>query len=801
MAKKITKEDKKKANYSKGVSDVNIGATCKEYMKIFGANTNLMRHLPSVYDGLKPGERRLLYGMYTNKLFPENPYRKSSVSVTSAMLLHPHGGTAIYDTMVKLAQPWSSIEPLVDGHGNFGDVSGEGAAAERYTESRLSKYAYKCFFEEFNDNIVDMKTSYLGDMMEPEFLPSKYPNVLINNTFGIGYGISTSIPTYNFKEVCELTIQLLEDPDYSDFVLIPDSPTGAYVVDEGQFQEITDTGKGKYRMRAVIDVNEDENSLTIRAVPFQVSLRDVMKDENNGAVKMLSELGCLKAISNDSEKTNMSYKIFLKKEIDPITIKHLLYTKTQLEKTFPVSFKVVEDYEDVDYNIKNLLLTWIDFRRETKRRIFNHKMLKSKERQHILEILLFILNKDNAEKTLAIIKKSENKKEIVSRLMKEYGITSLQADIIAEMKMSAFSKESYKKYVKEKEEIDETIKDLDKTIRSPKKIDKIIKKELEEGIKLFGKDRKSEVINIDNEVKIRDTNHIIVVTMNGFIKKLPDDIKNIGFVNQGDYPIEIIEINNTKELLIFDETGKISKIPVSKINSCPLNSEGEKISNYCTIGGKIVAIKTKPTEEDLEKIKEEIYFIMVTKDGIIKKTPASSYTNIKNELLGMIVRDDDKLVTVKLVVGDKDILLYTNKGFGNRFSSSEVRDTSRMSIGVKGIDLGKEEYVIGMDVMNDKDKYLFALTGRGNGKKCELSTFKTMTRNSKPLRIISLDDNDYVLTIRTVKGKETFKAYLKSSIEEINMDDVPTLPRLSKGKKLFGVKRGDVIIDIKENIK
>lgn len=777
----------------------NIGDLCTQYMKIFGANTNLMRHIPSLADGLKPGERRILYAMYKDlNSRPNGKYIKvSRITGETIGKYHPHGDAPVYETLVKLAQPWNNIQPLIDGQGNFGSPMGDNAAASRYIEARLSFYAYKCFFEDFDIKLVSTKPNYLGDDVEPEYLPARYPNVLINNTFGIGYGVSTGLPTYNLKEVLELTIKLLEDPDYDDVTLIPDSPTGAYIVDEGQFKEISETGKGKFKMRGQIDIDWEKNELIIRSLPLQVT-GDNIKQAIIALHKENKINGIISIDNHSNEKNGIRIHVRLKKEIDPVEVMHAIYTKTQMEKTFPVNFKLIDDYQDYDYNIRDLILDWLDFRRETKRIYFNHKLIEARERQHILEILIHILSGKNGERTLEVIRKAESRQEIVDYLMKEFGISSLQAKNIADMKLSAFSKDSVKKYKKEKEEIDEKVEKYEKIIKSNKKIDKIIKEELLEGIKLFGEDRRSKIISIDGEAKIRNTNHVVVFTMEGYVKKLPEDTTSIGHIKQGDYPIEISQVSNLTDLLIFDERGKISKLPVHVLRNSELNREGEKLSNYITINGKITSIIPKPTVEALEKIKQPVYFVMVTKNGIIKKTDAMSYVNIRNELLGLIVKEDDELKSVKVLVGDKDILVYTNKGFGVRFPSSEIRETNRMSMGVKAIELSEDEEVIGMDIVNEKDKYLFCLTNRGTGKKCTLDTFKTMSRASKPLRITSLEDNEEVILIRTVRGNEKFKVYLKNSIEEINIGDVIELPRLSKGRKLIPVPRGEVIIDIKE---
>lgn len=802
MSKKDKNKKKDIIDYSnEKIIQNNIGELCTDLMKIFGANTNLMRHVPSLVDGLKPGERRILFTMYKAKMFHTGKDVKVATIVGDTMKLHPHGDGPIYETLVKMAQPWNNILCPIDGHGNFGNLMGAPAAAGRYIEAKLSYFSYKCYFEEFDEKVVDMKWNYSNDILEPEFLPAKYPVALINNAFGIGYGISCGIPTYNFNEVIELTKKLIEDPFYEDITLYPDATTSAMIIDDGCFKTISETGKGKFRMRGEMVIDEERNSITIKSIPFKTLLSDIKKD----ILDLFKEkkLQGLKAINDKSGNRSggigrIELEFVLKKEVDPVAIMHAIYKKTSMEKTFPINFKLIDEYEENDYNIRTVLLEWIQFRRDIKRKIYNQKLSKAKERQHILETLLFILNKDNAENTIRIIKDSENKKQIVERLMTEYNISSLQADAISEMRLSAFSKDARKKYKDEKEEVDKKVEKYEKIVKSTKKIDSIIVEELEEGMKLFGEPRRSKIINVDGEVKINDSNHLIVFTMNGFVKKLSDQCKSVGFINSDDYPIEIIEARNTSELLLFDETGKISKIAVHRLQNCELTSEGEKLNKFCNVNGSIVSIIPKPTEEILNNLKVPIYFLMITAEGIIKKTIANDYTNIKNELLGIIIKDGDKLKSVKLLAGDKDLVLYTNKGFGARLSSSEIKITSRLTKGLKEIDISDSEEVIGMDILNEKDKYLFILTNKGTGKKCDLKAFPVLDRKSKPLRLVTLDDDESVMMVKTVKGNEKFKAYLKNSIEEISLENVLELPRLSKGKKLIPVRKGEVIIDIKE---
>jgi len=590
----------------------------------------------------------------------------------------------------------------------------------------------------------------------------------------------------------------MENPDIDVVMLYPDSSSGSYIIDEGQFEEICRTGKGRFKMRGVIEIDEDNNILNIKSTPLMTSWENLKKPIfellNNGKTNMMKDFKDL------CEFNTMHYQIFLKKEVDPYSVVNLIYSKTNMEKTFNVNFKLIEDWADNDYNIKSVLQTWIDFRRETKRCIFNIQLMSSKERQHILEILLFILNKDNAEKTMGIIKKSENKKEIISKLMTEYNITSLQAETIADMRLSAFSKEAYKKYIKEKEDIDALVEKLNKIVRSAKKIDKIIIDELKEGIELFGEERRSKIITIDNEVKVKDTNHLIVITKNGFIKKLPDTVKDIGFIGKDDIPIEIIRCKNTNDLLLFEEGGKINKLPVYNIQGSVLNSEGHSLKEYCNnLTGEIVAVKVKPTDEIIESIKEPVYFLMVTKNGLIKKTLASAYSNIRNELLGIIIKDDDKLVSVKTLLGDSEILVYNNSGFGIRFNSEEIRETGRMSVGVSSMNLSYDEEIIGLDIINPKDKYLLVITNKGIIKKSPIDTFVSKKRANDPMRIITLSDDDKLFTIHTIKGNEKFKLYLKNTVEKIDVEEIPELPRLSKGKRMIATGKTGVPIKLLEN--
>lgn len=789
--------------FNQNIEQANIGDACRGYMQIFGANINLMRYIPSISDGLKPGERRILYTLYKDLGSTPTKKKKKVATVAGQVLnYHPHGDAPVMQSIVTMGQPWSNFNPLIEGEGNYGSPKGEPAAHGRYIEARLSQYAWKCFFEQYSDNLVNMKPTYGGDSFEPEYLPAVYPNSLLNTTFGIGYGASCGLPSYNMNEVIDLTEELMDDPDYKNVTLIPDSPTGAFIVDEGQFTQISETGSGKFKMRGEIVVDEENSSLIIKSIPMQTNLNSIVADIfdmiNTGVIQGFVKRNDNCYIARETNKYVIDFTLIFKAEVDLYVIRELIYKRTAMEKTFPVNFKLIDDYQEFDYNIRSLILHWLDFRRETLRRKFNYKLVNAKEEQHVLETTLMVVTGKNAEETLKVVRKAKTRKEVSQFLMDTFKISSLQADRLSRMSFIDFNEESIEKLKTRKLKVDEDVEKYNKLIRSPKKIDKIIKEELREGVKLFGEPRRSKIIKLDGTEKIRNTNHIVVLTMNGFVKKLPADTQSIGFINQGDYPTEIIPIKNTEDLMIFDETGKISKLQINQLPNSSLDGEGEKLSKFCTINGSIRAVTAKPSVEALKVIKEPVYFLMITRNGIIKKTAASRYTNIKNELLAMDVKEGDSFQSVKLMMGHKDILVYTSNGFGVRFNSSEVKETNRMSIGVKAINMADGDSVIGMDIVNEADKSIFVLTSKGTGKKCTLENFSTMDRAAKPLRITSLEDKEDLVLVRTVKGTEKFRVYLNTGMDEIDIKDVVELPRLSKGRKLIGVPKGSRIIDIRE---
>ena len=804
MGKNKNKEVKYDCN--KNIINKNISDECTESTNIYAANKNRMRHIPLVNDGLLPGERRAIYAMMFEKdLRYDKPYKKLPSSVGAAIEYHPHGDGNIVDTICKLGQYWKNVQPLVDIPGNNGSEKGDKHAASRYLEAKLTKYAHKCYFEDFYPDIVDMKPAYNGINMEPEYLPAKYPHILFKPSYAMGYGLLSSIPSYNFTEVCEFVMNLIDDPSY-DRILYPDLPNGCEIIDDGQFDEIRKTGKGKFRMKAKVTVNEEESTIRIESMPLMTNINQLIKSEDihgkkdSKLIKLVKdgELVGYDDIKDRSTKNSAAIEIEFKKGTDLYANLNVLYRKGLIIKSIPVLITAINDeYETQDYTIRELLLEWLNFRRDTKRREINKGIVRKKERMHILSTLIFILQGKNGEKTLSIIKKAETTEEIQQGLMKEFKITSLQAKSIAGMRMSAFSKSSFKSYKEEYDELEKEVEKLLKISKSSNKIDKVIKKELEEGIRLFGSDRKSQIVDFNNKRVIQDTDHVLVFTHYNKIKKLSANVNSIGEFEQGDRPIEVLKINNMGSVMVFDQMGKFNKINVADFVSTDVSNKGTNLSDMIEVHGKVIKVIPVPTEEELSKIKmDNVFVVLISKKGIIKKTPFSNFVNIKRDLTAAVISNGDEIVDVKLVMGNKQLIIYTDHGKGVRITTDDIKETGRISMGVKALELKADDNVLGMNIVGKKDKYIFVVTSKGRIKKCTLDTFALMKRNVAPLVLSTLNKGEVITNITTAKGNEVFRICTTKEVTDIAMKDVPELTRLAQPKKTISVPVGDHIIEV-----
>lgn len=774
----------------------NLADACEEYVKIFGANKNLYRITPSMQDGCKPVQRRFLYSLYKQK--NRSMFIKMSKAAGDTMAAyHPHGDASITEVGGRMANPTINNICLVEGQGNFGSYKSDRAGSARYVECRLSKYAWKCFFEDYEISNVDTKIAYTGNEEEPEYLPARYPNALFNPQLsGIGYGFSSNIMSYNITEVMETTIELIKNPDYHVFI-IPDSPTGADIVDDGQFQTICDTGVGTVTLRGTIEVDEINNTLIIKSIPLQTTIDDIIKKiVELKDKKVFDEILEIKDYTKN--ENGVKTILYLAQSANPYkTIEKLYKKNTGLKKTYSIGIKMIDDYEDRDYGVKSFLLDWIEYRRDMVRSSFNTKLVRAMEENNINNVLLFILNENNAETTTKIAKESEDSAETAKRLIETYGMDSQQADVIANMKMSALNKSSYRKYQQRKVELLEEMTFIEEVLDDDSKIDEVIISQLKEGIELFGQSRKSKVVVDDEEEEILDTDHIVAVSKDGYVKKVFIKEGQIGQVGNSNGQYGILKINNKENLLVFDSHGNLSKIPVSSIPDMSLDDVGILLERFFPVSGKIISVLVEPSKSILKKMGKNVFFAFLTKKGFVKKTLYTEFSHINGSMLAVKLPEDDRLVAVEFVTDNtvKDMVIYTDLGNGIRRDINEFPVLKANSRGVRQITMSSDEYCVGFDKIDPKKSYMFYITSTGKAKLTDMKYFPTMKRKDEVLSLINLDKKETLVGIHSVSKNDSIIVYKKhSQPETLDLKNMKVSTRLAKAEKVVKTGKGDSVL-------
>lgn len=771
-------------------------------ISIFAPNKNIYRHIPFITDGLLPSERRVLYAMYADvKAFPKLGYKKLGLIIGAVMKYHPHGETNIYNTCVKLARPWKNAVEFIDGSGSYGNEMGDDASAFRYLEAKLSLFSLYCYFKDFDEDIVAMKEGYIDGIVEPEYLPARYPAVLTKSCKAIGYGMFSEQPNYNFKEVCEFTLKLMDDPSY-DKIIYPDIPNGCEIIDDGQFDDIRKTGVGKFRMKSKVNVDYENNKIQVLSVPMNTDLQQI-KDKIIAMGKSGELVGYVD-IHDQNDKRNgkrkrknsqglakLSIDILFKQGTDLDKSLELLYKKTPMLTSTAYALTLVDEYALKQYTVRTLLLDWLAFRRDVKRRQINKQITKKTERVHVLNVLIFVSNNKNSQKTIKYATESYDSTEFKNKLITEFGISTLQASTISTMQVTAFNKSAHEKYIVEKKKLEEEIDELMTLVKSSNKIDDIIKDELKEGIELFGKPRKSDVVKFDlNNNYVANTDHRIVITKNDMIKKLGKRNTSIGELEDGDKGKNMFLVNNRDSILLFDKKGNMSEVKVNDLTSTPEGSTGVKLSNIINVNGHIIGAFPKPK-------KESTYVVLTTKKGLSKKLAYKNINKIRGTVVAIKLADDDELVSVDILSDEsKDMIVYTREGGGIRINSDDIRECGRAAYGLSVITLADGDEVIGTTMIDNKDKYILVITNKGRMKKCTLSTFETMKRKSQTLQISRLGKNEQIVYIKSVKNSDIFMVYTMFTEEEFKVKDIVELNRLHECKKVMKISSKDRVLDV-----
>ena len=789
-------------NFNENISTMELKDKAQDAISIYAPNKNVYRHIPFMNDGLLPSERRVLYAMFKDvKAVPWQNYKKLGLTIGATMVYHPHGEVNIYNTAVKLAQYWKNACVFIDGSGSYGNEVGDDAAAYRYLEAKLSKFAYKCYFEDFSEDLVDMKAGYIEGIYEPEYLPARYPVALTKSIKAIGYGMYSQFPNYNFKELVEFTLKLMDNPEY-DKVIYPDIPNNCEIIDDGQFDEIRRTGKGNFRMKSKVKVDYENYKIEVLSVPQGTDLSSITEKivemgKSGELVGFVDVHNMNDKRQNKGKKKNqegkLSIEVLFKPGTDLNKNLELLYKKTTMVMTASYDLTLVDDYKLRHYTVRTLLLDWISFRRDIKRRQINKKITKNMERKHILEVLIFITNAKNGQTTIKLATESEDVVEFQSKLVSTFGISTLQAKTISKMSVTAFNKDSHKKYKQELEEINKELEELLVITKSSKLIDNIIKDELKEGIELFSKPRSSDIVTFGDSKFIPDSEHKIVITKNNRIKKLDVKVDGIGFVEEGDKGKDLFQVNNRGSIMVFDKRGNMSNIDVNDISSTPIDSGGVDLGTMVTVAGNIVTSFPKPPETIKD---EEVYLVLVTKKGLAKKLSYKNFQKIRGTVTAIKLSDDDELVSVDVLYGKKDIIIYTKEGGGIRISTEDIRECGRAAYGIATIDLADIDEVVGTAIINKNHKFIVIATNKGKLKRCALAQFKTMKRKSATLQLSRLEKNEVIVSVKSVKTGDKVMIYTQFMEHEFKVKDIPELTRNHPCKKMITLKNRDIVLDL-----
>ena len=778
----------------------------------------VQRALPDVRDGLKPVHRRILYTMYEDGLTTEKPYRKSATTVGDVLgRYHPHGDASVYDAMVRLAQDFTMRYPLIDGHGNFGSIDGDGAAAYRYTEARMSKIAEQ-MLQDIEKNTVDFMPNFDGIRQEPTVLPNRFPALLVNGSSGIAVGMATNIPPHNIKEVLNAVIKMVEcreedteitDEDLLKIVKGPDFPTGATILGKEGIKEAYLTGKGKIVQRAEAEIEEmagNRQKIVITSLPYQVNKAKLIVDINNLAKdKKVEGISEVRDASDREEKVRVVVE--LKRDANAQVVLNRLYKNTQMQNSFGVIILALVDNVPKILTLRQCLDYYIDHRREVIKRRTKFDLDKALARAHILEGLRIAI--DNIDEVIKIIRASyDDPKE---RLMERFGLDDIQAQAILDMQLRRLSGLQREKIEEEYKQLMELIEHLRAILADEKLVYNLIKEESLETIEKFGDDRLTKIVRAQGEFEeedlIKDEETIISLTHFGYIKRVPLDTyrsqkrggKGIAGLTtrEEDFVKQIFKASTHDTILFFSNKGKMYRLRGFDIPEGGRTAKGTAIVNLLALepGEKITAVIPLKSFEDSE------FLLMATRSGLIKKTPLKEYdSGKKTGLIAINLKEEnDELIDVRLTDGNNDVVLVTRKGICITFSEKDVRPVGRTAQGVIGIRLDSDDYVIGMEKIYDrKNGTLLSITENGFGKRTELEEYRVQTRGGKGVITYKITPKTgEIVGIRICDDRyDVMMITDNGTVIRIPAKDVSVLGRNTQGVTLMRTNDGGKIVSI-----
>ena len=790
------------------VHEVDLKKTMEESYIDYAMSVIASRALPDVRDGLKPVQRRVLFSMIELNNGPDKPHRKCARIVGDTMgKYHPHGDSSIYGALVNMAQEWSTRYPLVDGHGNFGSVDGDGAAAMRYTEARLSKISME-MLADINKNTVDFAPNFDETEKEPTVLPARYPNLLVNGTSGIAVGMATNIPPHNLKEIIAAVVKIIDniveenrDTEIEEILKIvkgPDFPTGATILGTRGIEEAYRTGRGKIRVRAVTNIEtlpNGKSQIIVTELPYLVNkarliekIADLVKEK---------KIDGITALNDHSSREGMRICIELRRDVNANVLLNKLYKHTQLQDTFGVIMLALVNNQPKVMNLMEILKHYLAHQEDVVTRRTQYDLNKARERAHILEGLLKAL--DNIDEVIRIIRGSENTQVAKARLMERFELSDAQAQAIVDMRLRTLTGLEREKLEAEYKELMARIRRLEAILADRNLLLRVIREEILAISEKYGDERKTAIgfdeFDISMEDMIPNENTVITMTKLGYIKRMTVD--NFRSQNRGgkgikgmqtiedDYIDELLMTTTHHYLMFFTNMGKVYRLKAYEIPEAGRTARGTAIINLLQLqaGEKITAVLS------LKDYSQGQYLFMATKSGIVKKTPIQDYANVrKTGLAAISLKDDDELIEVKFTDNKKDIILVTKYGQCIRFKDTDVRSTGRVSMGVRGINLSDGDEIIGMQLCSQGD-YLLIASEKGMGKRTSMSEFSVQNRGGKGVKCYKITEKTgNVVGVKAVNDdNEVMMITTEGIIIRIACSDISILGRITSGVKLMNL--------------
>lgn len=799
------------------IHEVDLKKTMETSYIDYAMSVIASRALPDVRDGLKPVQRRVLFSMIELNNGPDKPHRKCARIVGDTMgKYHPHGDSSIYGALVNMAQSWATRYPLVDGHGNFGSVDGDGAAAMRYTEARLSKISMS-MLSDINKDTVDFMPNFDETEKEPTVLPSRFPNLLVNGATGIAVGMATNIPPHNLREVVNAVVKIIDNQveydrateleEILEIVKGPDFPTGATILGRAGIEEAYRTGRGKIRVRAVSDIepmNNGKNRIVVTELPYMVNKARLI--EKIAELVRDKKIDGITDLRDESSREGMRVCIELRRDVNPNVILNQLYKHTQLQDTFGVIMLALVNNQPKVLNLYEMLNYYLEHQKDVVTRRTRYDLNKAEERAHIVEGLLIAL--DNIDEVIRIIRGSADVATAKQQLMERFSLTEAQATAIVEMRLRALTGLERSKLEEEHKNLLALIGELKAILADEKKLLGVIREEIVAIADKYGDDRRTSIGFDEYDISMEDmipvTNTVITFTKLGYIKRMNVDnfksqhrggkgIKGMETI-EDDYITEMMLTTSHHYLMFFTNTGRVYRMKAYEIPEASRTARGTAIVNLLQLQPEEKITSMIPIKE----YTEDQYLFMATKNGIVKKTKITDYENIrKNGLAAINLREDDRLIEVKLTDNSEDIILVTKFGQCIRFHETDVRNTGRISMGVIGMNLIDQDEVIAMQLASQGDS-LMIVSEKGLGKCTKIDEFTPQNRGGKGVKCYKIvDRTGYLVGCKAVKvDDEMMLINTEGIIIRIKVSDTALLGRVTSGVKLINVGEGVTVASI-----